>query len=104
MAFHTYRMMTEAVKGLQERGFTANFEFADGRVHDVKSGRSFQAGELTIVEHHRFEGSSDPDDMSVCYALEARDGTRGVLVDAYGTYANPDVSEFLTRVPIHEES
>ncbi|MDR4471340.1 MAG: hypothetical protein MRJ92_01400 [Nitrospira sp.] len=44
----------------------------------------------------------DPDNMSVCYALEARDGTRGVL-SMPTTYANPDVSEFLTRVPIHEE-
>lgn len=104
MAVHPYRTMTEAVKGLQERGFTANFEFADGLVHDVISKRTFRADELTIIEHYRFEGSSDPDDMSVCYAMEAHDGTRGVLVDAYGTYANPDVSEFLTRVPIHEEN
>ncbi len=104
MAFHTYRTMTEAVKGLQERGFTANFEFAAGLVHDVTSRRTFRADELTIVEHHRFEGSSDPDDMSVCYALEARDGTRGVFVDAYGTYASTEVSEFLTRIPIHEEN
>jgi hypothetical protein len=96
--------MTEAVKGLQERGFTANFEFIDGFFRDLSSGRTFRADELTIVEHHRFEGSSDPDDLSICYALEARDGTRGVLVDAYGVYANPEVSEFLTRVPIHEEN
>jgi hypothetical protein len=104
MAFHPYRTMTEAVKELQGRGFTANFEFADGLVHDVSSRRTFRADELTIIEHHRFEGSSDPDDSSVCYALEAQDGTRGVLVDAYGVYANPEVSEFLTHVPIHEEN
>ncbi|NWF74847.1 MAG: phosphoribosylpyrophosphate synthetase [Nitrospirae bacterium] len=104
MAFHPYRTMTEAVKGLQERGFTTNFEFADRLVHDVSSRRTFRADELTIIEHHRFEGSSDPDDSSVCYALEAQGGTRGVLVDAYGVYANPEVSEFLTHVPIHEEN
>lgn len=104
MADHTYHTMTEAVKGLQDRGFTANFEFADGLVHDVSSGRTFRADELTIIEHHRFEGSSDPDDLSVCYALEAQDGSRGSLVDAYGVYANPEVSEFLTHVPIHEEN
>jgi hypothetical protein len=69
----------------------------------VNSGRTFRAEELTIVEHHRFEGSSDPDDLSVCYALETQDGTRGILVDAYGVYANPEVSEFLTRVRVHKE-
>jgi hypothetical protein len=96
--------MTEAVKGLQERGFTTNFEFIDGLFRDLGSGRTFQADKLMIVEHHRFEGTSDPDDLSVCYALEAQDGTRGILVDAYGVYANPEVSEFLTHVPIHEEN
>jgi hypothetical protein len=104
MAVHAYRTMTEAVNGLQDRGFTANFEFIDGLIHDVGSGQTFLADELTIVEHHRFEGISDPDDSSVCYALKARDGTRGILVDAYGTYANPDVSEFLTHVPMQEEN
>jgi hypothetical protein len=43
---------------------------------------------LTIVEHHRFEGMSDPDDSSVVYALEASNGLKGLLVDAYGAYAN----------------
>ncbi|RPH76905.1 MAG: phosphoribosylpyrophosphate synthetase [Nitrospiraceae bacterium] len=104
MAVHDYRTMTEAVKGLQDRGFPGNFEVIDGLVHDVGSGQTFLAHELTIVEHHRFEGISDPDDSSVCYALKARDGTRGILVDAYGTYADPDVSEFLTHVPIHEKN
>jgi hypothetical protein len=96
--------MTEAVNGLQERGFTANIELINGLFHDVNSGRTFRADELTIVEHHRFEGLSDPDDLSVCYGLEARDGTRGILVDAYGTYANAAVSELLSKVRVHEEN
>jgi hypothetical protein len=104
MAVHAYRTMTEAVNALQDRGFTANFEFIDGLLHDLGNGRTFRADELTIIEHHRFEGTSDPDDLSVCYALQAQDGTRGILVDAYGAYANPEVSEFLTHVRIHEEN
>jgi hypothetical protein len=104
MTAYTYRTMTEAVKGLQARGFTANIEIIDGLFHDVSSERTFQADELAIVEHHRFEGLSDPDDLSVCYGLEARDGTRGILVDAYGTYANPAVSELLTKVRMREEN
>jgi len=103
MTAYTYRTMTEAVNGLQERGFTANIELINGLFHDVNGGRTFRADELTIVEHHRFEGLSDPDDSAVCYGLQARDGTRGILVDAYGTYANPAVSELLAKVRVHEE-
>jgi hypothetical protein len=54
------------------------------------------------VEHHRFEGVSDPDDLSVVYAREANDGTRGALTDAYGTYVNPHLSAFLKKVPMKE--
>ena len=54
----------------------------------------------TIREFHRFEGVSDPDDMSIVYAIESRDGTRGTLVDAFGVYSNPAVSRVLERVPI----
>ena len=94
--------MTEAVRGLKERGFGANFEFLENVFQDVKTNKTFQPEDLTIVEHHRFEGASDPDDLSIVYAIETKDGTRGVLADAYGTYANPDVSAFLKKVPMRE--
>jgi hypothetical protein len=88
MANPVYKTMAEAVEGLQERGFTADFtvEKESGRI--AAGEHTFLSDELTIVEHHRFEGMSDPDDSSVVYALEAPNGLRGVLVDAYGAYAN----------------
>ena len=41
--------------------------------------------------------------MSVVYAIEARDGTRGILVDAFGVYANPDLGVFLQNVKMRED-
>jgi hypothetical protein len=38
--------------------------------------------------------------MSVIYALEARDGTRGTLTDAYGSYADPAVGAVVDRIPV----
>ena len=43
--------------------------------------------DFKITEMYRFEGDSSPDDNSVLYAIESKDGIKGVLVDAYGTYA-----------------
>jgi hypothetical protein len=54
------------------------------------------------VEHDRFEGASDPDDMSVVYAMESDDGLKGVIADAFGLYANPDLGVFLEKVKIRE--
>jgi hypothetical protein len=92
--------VSEAVEGLKARGFTANFEVADDGLRAVDSGKSFAAQQLMIVEHHRFEGASDPDDMSVVYGIEATDGTRGVVVDAYGVYSDPRLSELLKNVKV----
>ena len=102
MSMKPYATMTDAMKDLKVRGFTADFEPIGRSLHTAGSQRTFQPDELTIVEHHRFEGASDPEEMAVVYAIEATDGTRGVLVDAYGVYANPDLSAFLKDVRIHE--
>ena len=68
----------------------------------VDTEETFTADQLTIVEHHRFEGASDPDDMAVLYAIEALDGTRGTIADAFGPQANPELGAFLKNLKMHE--
>jgi hypothetical protein len=97
-----YTNMVEAIQELKKRGFTSNFEFLNQAFRDVDSGRTFKADELTIVEHYRFEGASDPDDMSVVYAIEVDGGPKGIIADAYGLYANPNLGVFLEKVKIRE--
>lgn len=97
-----YSTVQESVQGLKERGFTDNLELAGSVLRAVESGRTFTAQELTIIEHHRFEGASDPDDMAIVYGIAAADGHRGIVVDAYGVYADPRLSEFLKNVKIQE--
>ena len=104
MSLKTYSGMTEAMEDLRSRGFTANFEFLERTFRDLESGKTFTADQLTIVEHYRFEGASDPEDMSVVYAIESHDGTRGIIADAFGTYANPDLGAFLNKVRLHEDA
>jgi hypothetical protein len=103
MSIKLYTNMVEAIQDLKRRGFTANFEFLGQSFRDVDSGRTFKANELTIVEHYRFEGASDPDDMSVVYAIEIVGGPKGLIADAFGLYANPDLGGFLEKVPVREE-
>ena len=102
MSVKLYTNMVEAIQELKKRGFTANFEFLKQAFRDVDSGRTFKADELTIVEHYRFEGASDPDDMSVVYAIEVDGGPKGIIADAYGLYANPSLGGFLEKVKIRE--
>jgi hypothetical protein len=85
---------------LAARGFTDEFAVAGDGLRATGAVRTFRAEDLTIREFHRFEGVSDPDDMSIVYAIESRDGTRGTLVDAFGVYSSPSVTRVLERVPI----
>jgi hypothetical protein len=66
----------------------------------IGTAQRYAAEEAVIRDVYRFEGVSDPDDMSVIYAVETRDGTRGTLVDAYGTYADPDVAVIVGRMEL----
>jgi hypothetical protein len=102
MTQQAYKTLDEAIEALKQKGFATNFELIGQTFRAVDTGRTFTPDQLTIVEHHRFEGASDPDDMAVLYALEARDGTRGTIADAFGPQANPDLGAFLKNVKMHE--
>lgn len=85
---------------LTSEGFTRNFRVADGRLHtfDSDSEKSYGVEEVRIVNFYRFEGETDPDDMSILYAIECNDGTKGTISNSYGPKADSDVDEFLKEV------
>ena len=80
---------------LARSGFVEHFGVRGDELQSFDSGRTFAADQVVIREYHRFEGVSDPDDMAVVYALESREGTKGVLTDAYGVYSDPAVGAML---------
>lgn len=88
------------VDALTRRGFAEQFQVVNGRLRAVTGGKTFPADQVTVVEYHRFEGVSDPDDMAVLYAIETRNGLRGTLVDAFGVYADPWVGGFMKDVTL----
>jgi hypothetical protein len=86
---------------LQARGFAEHFRVIDHhRLRALDAGRTFAPDQVSIAECYRFEGVSDPDDMSIVCAIEARGGVRGTLVDAFGTYSDPDVAAFFDDVAL----
>ncbi len=100
----SYPTLASAIDDLARSGFIEHFGVSGGALRSFDSGRSFSAGQVVIREYHRFEGVSDPDDMSIVYAIEGQGGVRGTLVDAFGVYSDPAVSAFLDGVPIRGAS
>jgi hypothetical protein len=92
--------LKRVVDELGRRGYTEHFRAVDGGLQALGSGERFGPKDLTIRGYYRFEGVSDPDDMAIVYAIETRSGVRGILVDAFGVYADPATSDVLKQVPI----
>jgi hypothetical protein len=87
------------MRDLARRGYTDQFVVEGDHLRARVSGAAFEPEDLVIREHYRFEGTSDPDDMSIVYAIESRSGTRGTLVDAFGVYADPAIGAVVARIP-----
>jgi hypothetical protein len=83
-----FETLTDALKNLSERGFTYNFNLAENCLECKEVNRIFYPDEFHIAEYYRFEGMTDPADSAVLYAIESHDGLKGVLVNAYGVYAD----------------
>jgi hypothetical protein len=84
---------------LTQEGFTENFVPKKTGIEAPSSGKLYVPSEVKIVNFYRFEGESDPADNSVVYAIEAADGTKGLLIDAYGgPYVNQKVGQFIKEV------
>jgi hypothetical protein len=97
------KTITEVMARLREKHYIHDFEVSHNRLICKETGECFDAHEITVDKTFRFEGDSNPDDMSVLFAITAKSGTKGILIDAYGTYASADVSEFLKKVVHCEE-
>ncbi len=97
-----HQTLAGAIDEFARRGFTENLSVVGNRLRVGERRETFRPEDVIVREYRRFEGVSDPDDMSVVYAIEAKGGIRGTLVDAYGVYSDPAVTAFLETVPILE--
>lgn len=79
-----YDTVTEAVEALQAQGYTIDFDLVEDGVHSKGLKKLWKAGEIEVKEFYRFEGISNPADNMILYVLECTDGSKGLLLDAYG--------------------
>lgn len=99
-----YLTLVEALDDLRSRGFTNDFDLKINYVECARLQIQLHPDDFEIAEVHRFEGETNPDDSAVVYAIEGKDGLKGVLVDAYGVYANPLSAELLAKLQVKHDS
>jgi hypothetical protein len=84
-----FESMVDAIEDLNKRGFTADLSMDEDTINSKKDNIEMYADEFEIAEFYRFEGATNPSDMSIVYGIISdKHNLKGVLVNAYGTYAN----------------
>jgi hypothetical protein len=100
----TYESLVDAIANLKQRGYTTDFNIAFDTLKCTNTGSCLAPSQFEITEHYRFEGNSNPDDSSVIYAIESKDGTmKGILVNAYGVYGDSMSNDMLAKLSVHHE-
>jgi len=88
-----YDTLVDATNDLAKRGYTANLGLEGDIIEDKNDKIQMGADDFEIDEFYRFEGESNPSDMSIVYAISSpKNNLKGVLIDAYGTYSEDNAS------------
>jgi hypothetical protein len=95
---HTRTPLTYRIECLCAQGYDSEFQITDEGLKYLKTGDVFQPGDIKIIEHQRFEGMSDPDDMAILYVIQTKSGLKGTVVDAFGTYGDGNLMAFMNQV------
>ncbi|NDP27855.1 MAG: phosphoribosylpyrophosphate synthetase [Flavobacterium sp.] len=91
-----YDTLSEAINDLQQRGYTYDFNLEPECLECASMKIEIQPEDFKVDETYRFEGMSSTDDNSILYAISSINGIKGLLVDAYGVYAE-NISEAMRK-------
>jgi len=92
------RSLINVENRLNKEGYSADFKVTEGSLCVMGTEKKYSPEQVQIVDFYRFEGESNPDDMSILYALETNDGVKGTISNSYGTYADAHIDAFMKQV------
>ncbi|MBX3242454.1 MAG: hypothetical protein KIT80_04890 [Chitinophagaceae bacterium] len=97
---HTDEMTTLSgcINKLIQEGYRDELKPMDNGMTLVSSGKLYKPEDVKITNFYRFEGASNPDDNAILYAIEANDGIKATITDAYGAYADERIGKFIVAV------
>jgi hypothetical protein len=96
-----FETMVEALQDLTNRGYTLNFNVDQDCLVCHEPNLRLYPQDFEVTEFYRFEGPTDPADSAILYAIEGNNGTKGVLVNAYGVYSDSGSAALMDKLYIH---
>lgn len=93
------RSEKDYINRYQEKGYTHTYRINDNLLIDLDTKQQFDTDGVNIVAEHRFEGKTNPSDMSILYVIETRDGKKGTVLANYSPASDTAMAEFFNAVP-----
>ncbi|XOV68585.1 MAG: hypothetical protein ACFHU9_05275 [Fluviicola sp.] len=99
MSDKTYmNTLSQGIKELAEQGFNHNFDVTEnGFLKMTDTNKEVAPEDCVIVTVKRYEGSSNPSDMSVLYGVVTNDEEKGILIDSFGSQNSENITTFLQK-------
>lgn len=79
----------------KEHGFEHHFIAEKDGVRSDGTGKLYQAEELRLVHSNSTDQGTDPGDDATLFMIEAKDGTKGVMILADAFHADPQKAEII---------
>lgn len=75
-----------------------NFRVLQNELIDNKTNEKYSPKDIHIVAEHRFEGVSNPSDMSILYVIEIEKDVKGTFLASYGSGTDTEAAEFFNKI------
>lgn len=96
-----YETLSEGINDLVKRGYSTDFNLKENCLICHPNDLEYGPEEFEVTEVYRFEGMNNPDDSSILYAIETKDGkVKGTLVNAYGVYSDSMSAAMVAKLTI----
>ena len=91
--------LSDAIRRLQADGYSGNwFANGDHQLECNESGEVLDPAELQIDHILRFEGQSDPGDMTILFALQTPSGDKGIYSAPFNAETPPEDANVIARM------
>lgn len=91
------KTLFETMKQLETKGYSLDTKFKNGTMYI--NAKPALPQDFTIDNVYRFEGMSNPADLSILYSVHNRQGEKAVIVNAFGSKNNLQLNEFIKKIP-----
>lgn len=87
------------IRVYQEKGYTKSYRIQDNMLVSTSTKMKYNPMDVHIVAEHRFEGISNPSDMSMLYVIETKDDNKGTVLANYSPASDTAMAEFFNSIP-----